>query len=83
MRSMFQMRSPTSFSFSMLQSPSHAAATCGCTSARVHAKLVNTQMPAESNTAVASWKAFTSSGLPSVVSGSVLTGMPSTSEATV
>ena len=67
----------------MLQSPSQAASICGCTSASVHANEVNTQMPAASNTAVASWKALTSSGLPSVTSGSVLTGIPSTSEATV
>ena len=82
-RSMFQIRSPISVRFSRVNSSPQAAATWGARSAVVHAKVVNTQMPAESNAAVASWKALTSSGLPSVTSGSVLTGMPSTSEATV
>ena len=82
-RSMFQMRSPILARFSSVNSAPQAAATCGATSARPQAKLVKMQMPAESKAAVASWKAFTSSGLPSAASGSVLTGMPSTSEATV
>ena len=33
--------------------------------------MVNTHRPAESNAAVASWKALTSSGLPSVAVGAV------------
>ena len=77
------MRSPTRFRFSIDQSPSQAACNCGATSASVQAKEVKRQMPSESNTAVASWNALTSPGLPSVTSGSVLTGMPSTSDATV
>jgi hypothetical protein len=45
----------------------------------VHAKVVNTHRPLESTTAVASWNAFSISGLPAVSLGSVLTGMPNTS----
>ncbi|MCY1372961.1 hypothetical protein D9M69_602030 [compost metagenome] len=61
----------------------HAACSCGARSATPQAKVVNTHRPDESNAAVASWNAFTSSGLPSLSTGSVLTGMPSTSEAMV
>ena len=52
-------------------------------SARPQAKLVKMHSPEASKTAVASWKALTRPALPSVTSGSVLNGMPSTSEATV
>ena len=50
-----------------------AACSCGWMSDSAQAKVVNTHRPDESTTAVASWKALTSAGLPSVASGSVLT----------
>jgi len=48
-----------------------------------HAKVVNRHSPEESTKAVASWKALTNSGFPSVSFCSVLTGIPSTSDAIV
>jgi hypothetical protein len=53
-RSKFRIRSPTTIRFSTDQSPSHAASSCGATSASVQAKEVTTQMPALSNMAVES-----------------------------
>ena len=82
-RSMFQIRSPILAMFSSVNSGPQAAATWSATSGRPQAKLVKMHTPAASKAAVASWNAITSSGLPSAVSGSVLTGMPMISEATV
>ena len=82
-RSRFQMRSPASSMVSGVQSPSQAAATWGAMSSRVQANVVNTHRPLESTMEVASWKALTSSGLPSVTSGSVFSGTPITSDETV
>jgi hypothetical protein len=47
----------------MLQPPSQAVSTWVCRSARVQAKVVNTQVPEESKAPVASWKALTQVGL--------------------
>ena len=82
-RSRFQIRSPASSMVSTVQSPSQAAATWGAISSRVQANVVKMQSPDESTMAVASWKALTSSGLPSVDNGSVFTGTPITSDDTV
>ena len=80
---MFQMRSPTSARRSSVHSPSQAASICGAKSPSVQAKVVKRQRPEESTAAVASWKAMTSPALPSVDRGSVFSGMPRISEATV
>ena len=82
-RSRFQMRSPASSIDSAVKPPSQAASTCGAMSSIVQANVVNTHKPVESTAAVASWKALTRSGLPSVDSGSVFTGTPMISEDTV
>ena len=81
---MFQMRSPTSASFSIDQSPSQAAAICGCTSASPPGEARENADAGGIEDAGCILECLHKLGLafgdPAV---SDLTGIPSTSEATV
>jgi len=77
-----QMRSPILFSSSSVNSSLQAAASCGRHVRSVQQKLVNTQIP-PIDTAVASWTClYQVRPCHRLTSGSVLIGMPRTSDAT-